>query len=431
MPMDARQRIVKRPRHSDRQTRRLLRGLLALYDHLHTPLPLAELLQAIVETAVRYVPGAQRGSLILFDGDVGIYAAAVGYDLHALHQIRLPYALIAAQFTGHRTTQLARLSSLDTPYLDPTTLALLHEHGLIDQIQHALITKISVGNTWYGTLSLDNVHTHTPFSSSALALAQIFAEQAGTLIDQALLVESLRETNTRLIEAEQLATLGSLISSIAHQLNNPLTAIYGYSELLAAETLAPDHQSMVEQIANAAGQMRNNVRALQLFARQQRGGPAQLNLNLLIEQIVTLKQRDMIVDEIGLSLVLDPDLPLIWADGGQLSQVLLHLIQNAQQALRDQPLPRRITISTTLTTHNDALAVQICLNDNGPGLPAAVSASLDSPPPHQPRVHSKLGRGLMLSQRILADHGGRLWSSVSPLGGASLYMQIPLKPGVD
>ncbi|MFV9503864.1 MAG: histidine kinase dimerization/phospho-acceptor domain-containing protein, partial [Oscillochloridaceae bacterium umkhey_bin13] len=276
------------PRHSDQQTRRLLRGLLVLYQHLHTPQPIEVLLQAILDTAITYVPGGQRGSLLVLQGDQGRFAAAYGYDLAQLQQVQLPRHLIEAQFTDGPSSQLSSFVALDEAHLDPAILQVMYEHGKIAQIRRTLLTKITVGGELYGTLALDNLRSHAPFPAPSITLAQIFAEQAGTLIEQALLVEDLRSTNARLIATEQLATLGRLIASVAHQLNNPLTAVFGYSELLATEPLDPELLEMVEQLVAAAEQMRIHVRALQIFARQQQHGPSHLNLNLLIEQLATL-----------------------------------------------------------------------------------------------------------------------------------------------
>lgn len=425
--MRFRSRQPSSPRRSNLQTRRLLRGLLALYQHLHTPQPINPLLQAILNTAINHVPGAQRGSLIVLYGDEGHFVATHGYDLAQLQQVHLPRSLIEAQFAGKHSAQIASCVPLNEAYLDPTTLNVMYEHGQLKQIRRTLLTKIMVRGQLYGTLALDNLRSHAPFPATAISLAQIFAEQASTLIDQALLVEELRSTNARLLEAEQLAALGRLIASVAHQLNNPLTAIFGYCELLATEPLDPEILTMVAQLSAAAEQMRLNVRTLQIFARQQQHGPSHLNLNLLIEQLVTLKQRDLTLDAIKLELQLDPDLPLTWVDGGSIAQIVLNLLSNAQHALRHQPPPRQITIHTALVSLDEQPYVRLWVADNGPGLPAEVSTRLAEPDQTAPSLRASSGLGLAICQALIRTHGGTLWSEPSPEGGARIGFMLPLR----
>ncbi|HMQ35130.1 MAG TPA: histidine kinase dimerization/phospho-acceptor domain-containing protein, partial [Chloroflexaceae bacterium] len=360
-------------RRGDRYTRRLLRSLIALYQLLRTPQPLDDLLQAILSTALSCVPGAQRGSLMVLEGDRLVYRAAQGYDLEALRQVSFPVDMVGPQFASSRVTQMDDFVSWDEAHLDAEAIAILREHGHIAQIRRSLLSSIYVGGRFYGSVVLDNLRSHKPYPPEAETVAQLFAEQAGTLIEQALLIEQLRQTSTMLIEAEKLASLGRYIASIAHEINNPLTAVLGYADFLAAGELGDEPRAMLAQLRLGAERVRSIVRNLQLFARQQRQGAAQVSLNLLVEQTLTLKGGDLGRDQIEVRLSLDPDLPFSWGDGGQLSQVLLNLIVNAQHALRQVEPPRVIEVRTALAAAEGGPALTLVVADNGPGVAPAIA----------------------------------------------------------
>lgn len=308
--MGTRRRVPPRPRRGERHTRQLLRALLALYQQLRMPQPIDLLLAAVLDTALHCVPGAQRGSLLVVEADRLIYRAACGYDLAQLRQVSFPTASVRDEVLGGvRRIQVRDYTFWDSPNLSPEAVATLREYGYADQIRRSLQTAILVGGRFYGVISIDNLRNSAPFPPGAEDLALLFAEQAGTLIEQAQLLEQLRQTSTMLIEAEKLAALGRFIASIAHEINNPLTAVLGYADFLEATDLNPEARIMLEQLRLGAERVRGIVRNLQLFARQQKSGPSQVSLNQLVEQTITLKRGDLSLDQIEVRTRLQPDLP--------------------------------------------------------------------------------------------------------------------------
>jgi signal transduction histidine kinase/CheY-like chemotaxis protein len=405
----------------------MLHALLELYQLLRAPLPLDTLLQAILDTAIRYVPGAQKGSLLVL-GERGLeYRAAAGYSLEALRPVVFPLAMVDLYLGKGRVSQVDDFAAWDAVHLSPETNAILREHGGTTSIRRSVIGRIYVSGRFYGALVLDNLRDHKPFPPEAETLAHLFAEQAGLLIEQALLLERLRQTNTQLVEAEKLALLGRFIASIAHEINNPLTAVLGYADFLAAMEFDADVAAMLGQLRHGAERVRTIVRNLQLFARQQRGGEGPVNLNLLAEQGVMLKRGELILDQIEVHLALTPDLPYTWADGGQLSQVILNLLANAQHALRLRPPPRLLTIATALTEASGGKLVQLAVTDNGPGISPEVRPRIFDPFFTTKPAGEGTGLGLSICEGIVSAHGGAITVESTSGQGAAFTVSLPLR----
>lgn len=424
----ARFRRARRPwQPSERATQKLLNALSELYHLLRTPRPIDDLLQAILDTALRCVPGAHRGSLmVVADGQLR-YRATVGYDLEQLRAISIPADLAYTTILhGQRSIQVAGYAEWDEANLDAPTLAILREHGHIDAIRSSLVTSILVSGRFYGTLVLDNLQSHAPFPAAARTLAQLFADQAGTLIEQAELLEQVRQANSQLIESERLATLGRFIASIAHEINNPLTAVLGYADFLALKDLDAEGQELLGQLRAGADRVRAIVRNLQLFARQQKNEVGMVDLNLLIDQILTLKRGELGLDQITAHNERNEALPLLWADGGALSQVLLNLIGNAQYVLRERALPRRISIRTAVATEGAEQTIRLYVSDNGPGVTAAIRERIFEPFFSTKPSEAGTGLGLSICRKIATDHGGRLWLGPER-DGATFVLELPLR----
>lgn len=422
-------RRTRRPwRPSVRTTHQLLTALRALYDRLRTPRPLDDLLQAILDTALQCIPGAQRGSLLTLADDKLRYRATVGYDLEQLRGVTFPAERVFEAFLPNgRSAQVYSYAEWDTTNLDPANVAILREHGGIALIRSSLVTSILVGGRPFGTLVLDNLHSHAPFPASARALAELFADHAGTLIEQAELLEQVRQANSQLQEAERLATLGRFIAGIAHEINNPLTAVLGYADFLALKDLDPEGQELLGQLRNGAERVRGIVRNLQLFARQQRTGAALVDVNQSIEQALTLKRSELKTAQIQVVARCAKNLPAIWGDGGGLSQILLQLIGNAQDALRDQPLPRQMTISSHLLSEVEPNRIQVRVIDNGPGISAALRNRIFEPFFSTKPSTAGAGLGLSISRKIAADHQGVLRLDAGA-DKTTFVLELPILP---
>jgi len=294
------------------------------------------------------------------------------------------------------------------------------------------MTSIIVSGTFYGTLVIDNLYSHAPFPAESESLAALFAEQAGALIDHAQLLDQLRMTNARLAEAEKLASLGRLVAGVAHEINNPLTAVLGYADLLAAYDLDDDVRDAVVQIQAGAERVGAVVRNLQIFARQQRSGASVIQINALINQTLALKQSELALDQIEVHKQLADELPSTWGDAGRISQVLLNLLINAQHALRDCAPLGTITIRSWTERLAEpevdgAERIYIAIIDNGPGIAADVMPQIFEPFFTTKPVGQGTGLGLSVCYGIIADHGGRIWAESQPGHGTTFLIELPIR----
>jgi two-component system NtrC family sensor kinase len=236
------------------------------------------------------------------------------------------------------------------------------------------------------------------------------------LTERARLEQQLRQ-------AEKLSALGQMISGVAHELNNPLAVIKGYIELiLARHQLSGATRADLEKVSRESQRAARLVRNFLSFAREQPGDRVRLNLNQLIRRIVDLRRFDFMVDSVDLQLELDAGLPEILADADQVQQVIVNLVNNALQAMADQPNPKVLRISSEREDDLNRLRIE----DNGPGISGEVEARIFEPFFTTKEVGTGTGLGLSIAHSIMSDHQGKVFHERSALGGAGFVLEFPL-----
>jgi signal transduction histidine kinase len=415
----------------DPYARRLLKELLHIHQQVRQRLPLDALLQAVLESALRVVPNVQRGCILVRNDDVLEYRAAVGYDLVKLRQVCFPVEDIHAWHNQGRQDVVQGQDYLDwdTGHLHPDAVAILRDHGHLDEIHVSLITAIYVDEERYGNLVLDNLRTAQPFPPIAKRLAQAFADQVGATLSQALMVTRLEQAGQLLAEYERLAALGQLITGIMHEVNNPLTAIMGHAELLGEAYLTHAEAESLAQIANGALRIQGVVRSLLTFARQQHTHDQRVQLNDLVEQTLALIHYELTREQIAVHLDLAANLPLLVADPGQLNQVLLNLLLNARDAVVAQEQPRTISVQTRSSiAPGGEREVQLAVMDTGPGVDPLIARRIFEPFFTTKPQGRGTGLGLAICYGIIGAYNGRIWVEPAPGGGARFHVRLPSKP---
>ncbi|MBI2682558.1 MAG: hypothetical protein HYX26_04980 [Acidobacteriales bacterium] len=224
-----------------------------------------------------------------------------------------------------------------------------------------------------------------------------------------------------------MASLGRLVAGAAHEINNPLTAIVGYSDLLlTTESLPSQHKDYAEKILQQARRTKQLVSNLLTFAKQAPLQRAQVDLNVITEKAVELQSMGSRDRRIGVRCQLHPELPRIEGDENQLLQVCVHILNNAADAMADMPdLPEDATIRVR-TWEEDGLVFWSC-TDSGPGVanPAQIFDPFYSTKP----VGKGAGLGLSASYGIVREHGGEIQCRNHREGGAEFIVSLPVARG--
>lgn len=236
------------------------------------------------------------------------------------------------------------------------------------------------------------------------------------LTDQSRLEHQLRQ-------AEKYSSLGQMISGVAHELNNPLSVINGYLELILAHHSLPETtRTAIEKVVAESNRATRLVRNFLSFAREQPGQRRMINLNDYIQRLVELRRFDFSVSKVHLSLDLDPHLPETLADPDQVQQVLVNLVNNAFQAMIETDGLHSLRI---LSRQHDRL-IQILIEDNGPGVPKDLESKVFEPLFTTKKPGLGTGLGLSITHSIMAEHQGRVFCQSSSMGGACFVLEFPV-----
>jgi two-component system, LuxR family, sensor kinase FixL len=245
-----------------------------------------------------------------------------------------------------------------------------------------------------------------------------------------------REQRARLDElshVSRLCLMGEMASGLAHELNQPLTAIASYLQacqrLIDAgnlEKLKPALNS-AERQALLAGEI---IRRMRAFVSKRKTVIAPTNINALIKEAVGLCEANCRQNSVLLDLELVEPLPDVCVDSVQIEQVLLNLIRNSIEAMAEMPADadRRLLIETGSREENQ-VQIQVTLKDTGPGLAADQVAHIFKP--FHTTKPKGMGMGLSISRSIIEAHGGRLWVDADPPGGAAFHFTLPIADACD
>ena len=237
-------------------------------------------------------------------------------------------------------------------------------------------------------------------------------------------MEAQRSAENRLIQAAKLAAVGEMAAGIAHELNNPLTSVTGFSEL-AMENLpkATETYKDLELVLKEARRARDVVRRLLDFARQSESTRANASLNEVIDDVVALSRHLIHTSGVELKLSLEPDLPWVSMDSNQMKQVLLNLVHNALQAM---PMGGELEVKSELATRSDRNGVMVSVCDSGVGIPPAEQARIFEPFYTTKGNQGGTGLGLSVTYGIVTDHGGQIDVESRPGIGSKFMVWLPL-----
>ena len=271
---------------------------------------------------------------------------------------------------------------------------------------------------------------HRKFTSSEESILIAVGRQLATTVEKIQLYhetrkayEDLRRTQEQLLQSEKMSAVGQLISGVAHELNNPLTAILGYTQLLETEELAPRVLDFIRKLHKQAQRTQKIVQNLLSFARQQKPRRVHVDLRSVMEDTIALRDYDLKVNNIIVQRDFDSALPAVVADPHQLEQVYLNIINNAADAMLDTGQGGHLRIRMYC---EDGHVVSEFL-DSGPGI-------IDPKHVFDPFYTTKgvgkgTGLGLSICYGIVKEHGGEISAENIPGGGARVSVRLPMAVG--
>jgi len=245
------------------------------------------------------------------------------------------------------------------------------------------------------------------------------ADRARLLAKSESSIENLQRLQAQLVQSEKLMSLGQLAAGAAHEINNPLTAILGYSDLLADDPgLSERARGTAAKIREQARRTKNLVQNLLSFARQVPPERTLLDINSVVTNAVQLRALDLHSGGSRIEMQLESVLPGVRGDNNQLMQVFFNIINNALDAMNE--IGGGVL---TIRTQRDRGNVVVLFSDTGPGIrePQRVFDPFYTTKP----VGKGTGLGLSICYGILQEHGGRILCYNGQSGGAVFRVELP------
>jgi two-component system NtrC family sensor kinase len=232
-----------------------------------------------------------------------------------------------------------------------------------------------------------------------------------------------RRLQDQLIQSEKMSAIGQLIAGVAHDLNNPLASVVGFSDFLAEAGEIPSSlREPLQVIRQEAERAATIVKNLLSFARRQEGERTRLPVRTLLDSTLALLRNQLMAHKVEATLEVEPGLPDIEVSPNQIKQVFVNIINNACQAIVTDAPSGRIWITAKRVHDNVAVSVK----DSGPGMPEEIASRVFEPFFTTKPEGTGTGLGLSISQGIVKEHGGRITLETPSGGGATFTVELPL-----
>ena len=375
-----------------------------------------------------------RQTVDLFSADLGSIWI---YD-HAKQAIE-PRASFGTQSLGTKIQELKVSPELYRTLVESHPESLTQEHiGLIPEEARQHFRDAGVASwicvlLWVGEKPLGAIGISTraarEYSPMDRNLMVAIGRQLATTIDKVRLYEEttrayddLQRTQEQLLQSEKMSAVGQLISGVAHELNNPLTAIVGYAQLLEQEPLSTRALDFVQKLYKQTQRTRRVVQNLLSFARQRKPLKQDVDLRRVIEETLALRDYDLKLNNIGVEREFSDAFPHVVADAHQLEQVFLNVINNAVDAMLDGAKGGMLRVKAGTDDERHSAVVEF--RDTGPGIKDP--KRIFDPFYTTKTVGKGTGLGLSICYGIVKEHGGDITAFNHPEGGAVFQVRLPL-----
>jgi signal transduction histidine kinase len=235
-------------------------------------------------------------------------------------------------------------------------------------------------------------------------------------------VTKQKRMEEQLIMTDRLASIGELASGIAHELNNPLTSVIGFSQLLLEGDVPADMKEDLGTVYSEAQRAAVIVKNLLTFARKHTPVKQLCQVNTVIEDVLRLRAYEQKVNNIEIEKRLGSNLPEIMIDNFQMQQVFLNIVVNAEFAMLEAHHRGKLTI----TTKKSDSFIKIAFTDDGPGIAKENLKHIFDPFFTTKEVGKGTGLGLSICHGIVTEHGGQIYARSEKGQGATFVVELPL-----
>jgi PAS domain S-box-containing protein len=281
---------------------------------------------------------------------------------------------------------------------------------------------VKSGGVWRGTLTRTR-RDGTSFPVAAALTALVDGRGATShIVSVERDISEERRLREQLIHSERLSAVGQVVAGVAHELNNPLQAIMGLTELMLGARVAPELRGELEQLRADGERAANIVRHLLVFARRSAIDRSVADFNEIVRSTLTLRAYELRTANITVQESYG-DIPLIIVNRAEIQQIVLNLVLNAEHAVRQTGVPGTIRVCTGQTATSSVLEV----SDSGPGVPPDLVGRIFEPFFTTKSIGEGTGLGLSVSLGIANAHGGTL--TLAPAErGACFALALPMAP---
>jgi two-component system, NtrC family, sensor kinase len=375
-----------------------------------------EITQAIMETStfqrVLILLGADGGALVAA-GHAGFEPEAVSYIEHrCAHVWRIEMIEQACKGGTKLGENSYLLKSAQVEDYGPAPSWRQFEPNDFWENGSAVIVPLqSTRGAVLGCVAMDDPRDVTRVTAEEMSQIELLAGDLAVTIDNAAL-------HRQLVRSEKLAAIGQLVAGVAHELNNPLTSIVGYSELLKDEVQDAPREKL-DKMIREAHRMRRIIENLLRFARQNTLEKKSTSLQPLLKEVLALSEYHLNENHVDVKVSIAPDLPPVTLDEDQFKQILLNLLNNSVDAMENEG-KKRIRIEAFMRDDR----VVLCFDDNGPGF--SDTTRVFDPFFTTKPVGKGTGLGLSICYGIVKEHGGEILASNLEPQGARIVLELPV-----
>src|SRR6202142_571491 len=356
----------KRAEDEIRKRNRELNALNAMAVIATQSFDLDEILNLTLRQVISLL-GAETGSIYLGDADETTFRRRAGWGQRSADRARLSEVQFIGGFGDLVTRSRTEVLTPEyLPHLPPLVAEFIRADGLSSWIWVLLGGK----DKPIGIMGISSRESRE-YTSNDESLLVAIGRQLATTIEKVRLYEEtcrayedLRKTQEQLLQSEKMSAVGQLIAGVAHELNNPLTAILGYAQLLESEGLNERAADFVAKLFKQAQRTHRVVQNLLSFARQRKPQKEQVDICKVLDETLALRDYDLKVNGITVEREIESAIPAVTADPHQLEQVFLNIINNGVDAMLDSG--RVGSLKVRVYAHEGTVITEF--QDSGPGI---------------------------------------------------------------